>query len=125
MRKKELEIQMEQMALQELEEDHRQRVAAAKLNEAELMDNQSLFSHHSSELNLLKDRGSDTSQRLLQDWVNSFPAGNSLTAASELNFSRPGSATVDPSVQYTAPSNPSENTNNIAGNLNHLEMLSQ
>ena len=48
MRKKELEIQMEQMSLQELEEDHRQRVAAAKLNEAELMDNQSLFSHHSS-----------------------------------------------------------------------------
>ena len=34
-RKKELEIQNEQMALQELEEDHRQRVAAAKLDEAE------------------------------------------------------------------------------------------
>ena len=50
------------MALQELEEDHRQRVAAAKLDEAELMDNHSLFSHRSSELNLLKDRGSDRSQ---------------------------------------------------------------
>ena len=86
MRKKELEIQMEQMALQQLEEDHRQRVAAAKLDEAELMDNHSLFSHHSSELNLLKDRGSDRCQRLVQDWVNSFPPGNSLTAASELNF---------------------------------------
>ena len=59
MRKKELEVQMEQMALQEMEEDHRQRVAAAKLKEAELMDNQSLFSHHSSKLNLLKDRESD------------------------------------------------------------------
>ena len=87
---------MEQMPLQELEEDHRQRVAAAKLDEAELMDNHSLFSHHSSELNLLKDRGSDRSQRLVQDWVNLVPAGNSLTAASELNFSRPGSATVAP-----------------------------
>ena len=125
MRKKELEIQMEQMALQELEEDHRQRVAAAKLDEAELMDNHSLFSHHSSELNLLKDRGSDRSQRLVQDWVNSFPAVNSLTAATELNLSRPGSATADPPVQDTAPSNPPENTNNFAGNLNHLEMLSQ
>ena len=41
--KKELEIQMEQMALQELEEDHRQRVAAAKLDEADLMDSHSLF----------------------------------------------------------------------------------
>ena len=82
MRKEDLEIQMEQMAFQELEEDHRQRVAAAKINEAELVDNHSLFSHHSSELNLLKDRGSDRSQGLVQNWVNSFPAGNS----SELNF---------------------------------------
>ena len=48
MRKKELELQMEQMALQELEEGHRQRFAAAKLDKAELMDNRSLFSHHSS-----------------------------------------------------------------------------
>ena len=59
MRKKELEIQMEQIALQKLEEDHRHRVAAAKLDELELMDNCSLFSHHSSEMNLLKDGGSD------------------------------------------------------------------
>ena len=125
MRKKELEIQMEQMALQELEEDHRQRVAAAKLVEADLMDSHSLFSHHSSELNLLKDRGSDRSQRFVQDWVNSVPAGNPLTAASELNFSRPGSATADPPVQDFAPSNPPENTSNVAGNLNRLEMLSQ
>ena len=125
MRKKQLEIQMEQMALQELEEDQRQRVAKAKLDEAELMDNRSLFSHHSSELNLLKDRGSDKSQKLVQDWVNSFPPGNSLTAASELNFLRPGSATAVPPVQDTVPSNPPENTNNVAGNLNHLEMFSQ
>ena len=125
MRKKELEIQMEQMALQELEEDHRQRVTAAKLDEAEFMDNHSLFSHHSSELNLLKNRGSDRNQRLVQDWVNSFPAGNSSTAASDLIFSRPGSATAEPPVQDTAPSNLPENTNNVAGNLNHLEMLSQ
>ena len=55
------------MELQELEEDHRQRVAAAKLDEAELMDNHSLFSHHSSELKLFKDRGSDRSQGLVQD----------------------------------------------------------
>ena len=125
MREKELEKQMEQMALQKLEEDHRQRVAAAKLDEAELMDNRSLFSHHSSELNLPKNRGSDRSQGLVQDWVNLFPPGNSLTAASELNFSRPCSATADPLVQDTAPINPPENTSNVAGNLNHLEMLSQ
>ena len=41
MRKKQLEIQMEQMALQELEEDHRQRVAEVMLDEAELRDNRS------------------------------------------------------------------------------------
>ena len=58
---------MEQMALQELEEDHRQRVAAAKLDKADLMDYRSLFSQHSSELNFFKDRGSGKSQRLVQD----------------------------------------------------------
>ena len=113
------------MALQALEEEHRQRVAAAKLDEAELLDNRSLLSHHSSELNLLKDRGSDGSQRLVHDWVNLFPPGNSLTAASELNISRPGSAAADPLVQDTATSSPPENTSNVAGNLNHLEMLCQ
>ena len=116
-------MQIEQMALQDLQKDHRQRVAAAKLDEAELMDNRSLFSHHSSQMNLLKDRGSDRSQRLVQDWVNSLPPGNSLTAATELSFSRPGSATADPPVQDTAPSNPPENTSNVAGNLILLEML--
>ena len=89
------------------------------------MDNHSLFSHHSIELNLFKDRGSERSQRLVQDWVNSFSTGNLLTAASELNLSRPGSATAGPSVQDTAPSNPPENTSNVDGNLNHLEMLSR
>ena len=108
-----------------MEEDHQQRVAAAKLDEAELMNNRSLFSHHSSELNLIKDRGSDRSQKLVQDWVNSFPPGNSLNAASELNFSRPGSATADHPVQDSALSNPPENSSNISGNLNYLEMLSQ
>ena len=66
MRKKEIEIQMEQMALQQLKEYHRQRVAAAKLDEAELLDNRSLFSHHSSELKLIKDRGSSRSQKLVR-----------------------------------------------------------
>ena len=70
MRKKELETQMGQMALQELEEDHRQRVAAAKLDEVDLIHNRSFFSHHPSELNLFKYRGSDKSQRLVQEWVN-------------------------------------------------------
>ena len=60
-------MQIEQLALQELEENHRQRVAAAKLDEAELMDNRSLFSHHSCELKLFKDRGSDKNQKLVQD----------------------------------------------------------
>ena len=48
-----------------------------------------------------------------------------MTAASELNFSRPGSATADLPVQDTAHSNPPENTKIVAGNLNHLEMFSQ
>ena len=116
---------MEQAALQELEEDHCQRVTTAKLDEADLMDSRSLFSHYSSELNLIRDRGSDRSQQLVHDWLYSFPPGNFLTAASELSFSRPGSATADPTVQNTAPSNSPENPSNVASNLHHLEMLSQ
>ena len=77
MRKKDLEKQMEQMALQQLEEDYRQRVAAAKINESELIDNCLLFIHHSSELNLFKDRGSHRSLQLVQDWVISFLPVNS------------------------------------------------
>ena len=76
-------MQLEQMPIQELEEDHRQRVAAAKLNEAELWDNCPLFSHHSSELNLFRDRGSTRSTKRVEDWVSSFPAGNTRTAASD------------------------------------------
>ena len=43
--KKELEIQtqVDEMAIQELEKDLCQRVAAAKLNEAELIDNRSFL----------------------------------------------------------------------------------
>ena len=48
-----------------------------------------------------------------------------MTAASDFNFSRPGSATAVPPVQDTVPINPPENKSNFAGNLNHLEMLSQ
>ena len=48
-----------------------------------------------------------------------------MSAASELNFSCPGSATAVPPVQDVVPSNPPENTNNVASNLNYLEMLSQ
>ena len=70
MRKKELEIPIEQVALQALDEDHCQRVAAAKLDEAELLHNHSLFSHLSSELILLKDRGSDRSQRLVHQVIH-------------------------------------------------------
>ena len=65
--KKDPEIQLEQMALQKMK-----RVAAAKLNEADLMDNRSLFNNNSSELNLLKDWASDWIQKHVQDWLGSF-----------------------------------------------------
>ena len=96
--------EMEQIAFQELEKDHRNLVAAATLDGSELMDNRSLFSHNSSELNLFKDRN----QKLVQDWVSLFPNGNSLNAASEGTFSRPKSGSVDHLVQDTTISNHSE-----------------
>ena len=48
-----------------------------------------------------------------------------MTAASEFNFSCPGLETADPPVQDIAPSNIPENTSNVDGNLNHIEVLSQ
>ena len=113
------------MGLRKLGEDYRQRVAAAKLDEAKLKYNCLLFSHQSSELNLFTDRESDRSHRFFQDWASSFPLGNSLNNASELNFYRLGSATADNPVQDTALGNPSENSSNVADSLNYPEMLSQ
>ena len=55
------------MALQELEEDHRQRPTATKKYEANLMNNRTLFNYRSSELILLNDRGLDRSQQIVQD----------------------------------------------------------
>ena len=46
-----------------------------------------------------------------------------MNAVSELSFSRLVSETADPPVHDIAPSNPPENTSNVAGNLNHHEML--
>ena len=53
--------------LQKIEGDHCQRVTAAKSDESELIDNRYLFGHNSSELNSQKDRGSDRSQKFVQD----------------------------------------------------------
>ena len=163
MRKKEHEIQkqLDQMAIQELEEEHRQRIAAGNLNDAELMDNCSFFSHHSSELNVFKDRGSFRGKKRVEDWVNWFLAGKTRTASSEPNSSRLGSETNQPLVQDTAyyknveeqltivqtinqaaqmlsdlnavivngQSNAdvvqTDNLSKVAGNSNHLEILSQ
>ena len=55
------------MALQELEEDHRQRLAAAKKYDANLMNNRTLFNYRSSELILLNDRGLDRTQQIVQN----------------------------------------------------------
>ena len=95
---------------------------AAKLDEADLLDDRT---YHLSELNLLKDRGSDRSEKLVPGWVKSFLRGNSLRAAVELNFCRPGSATADQPVQDTALSSPPEYSIIVVGNSIHIEMLSQ
>ena len=110
------------MALQELEEEHRKRVAAAKKYEANLMDNRTLFNYSSSELILLNDRGLDRSQQIVQDWFNSFPPSTSLIAASEIIFSHRDSETAEQYVQGIAVYNSPENSSNFAENVNHLEL---
>ena len=120
-REKELAIlkQLDQMAIRELEEDHRQRVAAAKSGEAELMDNCSLFNRHLSELNLFKDRGSIRSKKRVWYGVNSFPDGKKKDCLKWTSSSRPGSATTHPLVYDTA------DYNNLEQQLTTVKTMNQ
>ena len=116
------------------------------------MDNRSLLSQHSRELNSVKDMGSNRNQQLVKNWVHSISVGNALNAISESNLSRSHSSvniyspnqdsseinslkqrqfTVQTVNQYAQLSADfkidfvgTENLDNVAGNLNHREMLS-
>ena len=55
------------MAIQQMEEDHRQRFVTTELNEAELMDNHFMINHHSMKRKYFKSKGLERSQKPVQD----------------------------------------------------------
>ena len=76
--------------MEQLEEDHRKEVAAAALEESELMTKSSAdWSGTGKMSGLFTERSSIKSKKLVQDWVNSSPAGNMADVANEpsLHFS--------------------------------------
>ena len=78
------------MEIEQLEEDHRKEVAAAALEEIELMTKSSADGSGTGKMSgLSTERSSVKSKKLVQDWVNSSPAGNMADVANEpsLHFS--------------------------------------
>ena len=81
---------MRELEIEQLEEDHRKEVAAAALEEIELMTKSSADGSGTGKMSgLFTERSSVKSKKLVQDWVNSSPAGNMADVANEpsLHFS--------------------------------------
>ena len=79
-----------ELEIEQLEEDHRKEVAAAALEEIELMTKSSADGSGTGRMGgLFTERSSVKSKKLVQDWVNSSPAGNMADVANEpsLHFS--------------------------------------
>ena len=72
----EKQMKLRELENEQLEEDHRNRVAAAALEEIELMTKSSADGSGTCKMSeLLTERSSVKSKKLVQDWVNSSPAG--------------------------------------------------
>ena len=86
----EKQTKLRELEIEQLEEDHRKEVAAAALEEIELTTNSSADGSGTGKTSgLFTERSSVKSKKLVQDWVNSSPAGNMADVANEpsLHFS--------------------------------------
>ena len=86
----EKQTKLRELEIEQLEEDHRKEVAAAAIEEIELMRKSSADGSGTGKMSgLFTERSSVKSKKLVQDWVNSSPAGNMADVANEpsLHFS--------------------------------------
>ena len=86
----EKQTKLRELEIEQLEEDHRKEVAAAVLEEIELMTKSSADGSGTGKMSgLFTEKSSVKSKKLVQDWVNSSPAGNMADVANEpsLHFS--------------------------------------
>ena len=85
-----LKTKLREMEIEQLEEDHRNEVAAAALEEFELITKSLADGSGTGKMSeLFTERSSVKSKKLVQNWVNSSPVGNMADVANEpsLNFS--------------------------------------
>ena len=77
-------MKLRELEIEQLEEDNRKQVAAAALEEIELMTKSSADGSGIGKMSkLFTDRSSVKSKKLVQDWVNSSPARNMADVAIE------------------------------------------
>ena len=70
-------MKLRELEIEQLEEDHRKQVAAAALEETDLMTKSSADGSGTRKMSeLYTERSSVKSKKLVQNWVNSSPAGN-------------------------------------------------
>ena len=73
----EKQTKLRELEIEQLEEDHRKEVAVAALEDIELMTKSSADASGTGKMSgLFAERSSVKSKKLVQEWVNSSPAGN-------------------------------------------------
>ena len=86
----EKQTKLRKLEIEQLEEDHRKEVAAAALEEIELMTRSSADGSGTGKMSgLFTERNSVKSKKIVEDWVNSSLAGNMADVANKpsLHFS--------------------------------------
>ena len=88
----EKQTKLRELEIEQLEEDHRKEVAAAALEEIELMTKTSADGSGTGKLSgLFTESSSVKSKKLVQDWANSSPAGNMADVANKPSWHFSGS----------------------------------
>ena len=110
-------MKLRELEIEQLEEDHRKQVAAAVLEEIELMTKSSADGSGTGKMSeLFRERSSVKSKKNVQDWVNSSPAGNMADVVNEPSLQFSGS--IAPSNQAIVPHPSSTQPLNSHSNLN-------
>ena len=83
---------LRELEIQQLEDEHRKQVAAAVLEEIELMTKSSANGSDAGKLSeLFTERNRVKSKKLVQDWANTSPAGNIADVANQPSLHLSGS----------------------------------
>ena len=115
----EKQTKLRELEIEQLEEDHRKEVAAAALEDIEVMTKSSADGSDTGKMSgLFTERSSVQSKKLVQDWVNSSPAGNMADVASEPSLHFSGS--IAQSNQAIVQRRSSTQLPNSHSNLNTL-----